>query len=56
MAKQIDFDLYHDTRQNLLSAANGDMELIDLVNEQLQDMQETGYFDLKESNGSKRKG
>lgn len=56
MARKIDADLYHDTRRNLLSAANGDPELVDLVEEQLQDMKETGYFDLKESNGSKRKG
>ncbi len=48
MAKQIDADLYHDTAQNLLSAAKGDEELTMLVDEQLQDMLETGYFDLKE--------
>lgn len=46
MAKQIDADLYHDTAQNLLAAANGDEELIMLVDEQLQDMLETGYFDI----------
>ena len=46
MAKQIDVDLYHDTANNLLSAANGDEELIALVEDQLEDMLETGYFDL----------
>lgn len=54
MAKQIDADKYHDTAQNLLSAAKGDEELTMLVDEQLQDMLETGYFDLKESNGRKK--
>jgi hypothetical protein len=48
MARQIDVDLYHDTAQNLLSAAKGDEELTALVEEQLKDMMETGYFDRKE--------
>jgi hypothetical protein len=55
MAKrQVDADLYHDTAQNLLSAAQGNEELINLVEDQLKDMLETGYFDLKESNGRKK--
>lgn len=53
---QFDEALYHDTKQNLMAAAKGDDELIWLVEDQLRDMKETGYFDLKESNGSKRKG
>lgn len=52
MAKQIDADLYHDTARNLLAAANGDEELTMLVDEQLKDMLETGYFDLKEKRAS----
>lgn len=46
MARQIDAELYHDTAQNLLSAAKGDEELTMLVEDQLKDMLETGYFDL----------
>lgn len=48
MARQIDADLYHDTARNLLSAAKGSEELTMLVEQQLKDMLETGYFDLKE--------
>jgi hypothetical protein len=48
----IDESLYHDTRQNLRSAADGDEELLELVEEQLADMKETGYFDVdKDSHG-----
>ena len=47
MARKIDIDLYHDTANNLLSAAKGDEELISLVEEQLKDMMECGYFDVK---------
>lgn len=54
MAKQIDVDLYHDTANNLLSAAKGDEELVALVEDQLKDMLETGYFDVKEKNGRNR--
>lgn len=54
MAKQIDADLYHDTAQNLLSAAKGDEELTALVDDQLKDMLETGYFDLKDNSGRRR--
>jgi hypothetical protein len=54
MESQIDADLYHDTARNLLSAAKGDEELTMLVDEQLQDMLETGYFDLKEKKLDKR--
>ncbi len=50
----IDEALYQDTKQNLMSAANGDDELIWLVEDQLRDMKETGYFDMKESNGRKK--
>lgn len=49
MARQIDVDLYHDTTNNLLSAAKGDEELISIVEEQLKDMLECGYFDVKEN-------
>ncbi len=38
--------LYQDTKQNLMSAANGDEELIWLVEDQLADMKETGYFNI----------
>jgi len=48
MARKIDVDLFHDTTNNLLSAAKGDGELIMLVEEQLKDMLETGYFDLED--------
>lgn len=51
MARQIDIDLFHDTANNLLSAAKGDEELIALVEDQLKDMMETGYFDLEGGNG-----
>lgn len=47
MAKKIDESLYHDTKLSLMSAASDNPELIDLVEEQLQDMKETGYFDLR---------
>lgn len=46
---QFDEALYHDTKQNLMAAAKGDPELQDLVFDQLQDMKETGYFDLEET-------
>lgn len=55
MARQIDADLYHDTANNLLSAAKGDEELTMLVEDQLKDMMETGYFDLKEKKLDKRR-
>lgn len=45
---EIDYNLYEDTRQNLMSAAKGDEELVWLVEEQLADMKETGYFDLED--------
>jgi hypothetical protein len=48
VARKIDADLYHDTARNLLSAAKGNEELTMLVEDQLKDMLETGYFDLKE--------
>lgn len=51
----IDESLYHDTRQNLIAAANGDDELIWLVEEQLRDMKETGYFNLEAENGRTNK-
>lgn len=54
MAKKIDVDLFHDTTQNLIAAAKGDEELIMLVEEQLKDMLETGYFDLKDTSGRRR--
>lgn len=44
---EFDETLYHDTKQNLISAANGDEELIWLVEDQLLDMKETGYFDIE---------
>ena len=53
MARKIDESLYHDTRQNLISAANGDPDIMEIVEEQLRDMKETGYFDLKEQNARK---
>jgi hypothetical protein len=43
-----DQTLYEDTKQNLMAAANGDEELIWLVEDQLTDMKETGYFDIDE--------
>lgn len=49
MARKIDVDLYHDTTNNLLSAAKGDEELISIVEDQLKDMLECGYFDLEEN-------
>ena len=52
--KKIDEELYHDTRQNLISAANGDPDVMEIVEEQLRDMKETGYFDLKVKNDRKR--
>lgn len=42
----IDFHLYEDTKQNLISAAKGDPEIEELVRDQLADMKETGYFDM----------
>lgn len=48
MARKIDEQLYHDTKSNLMSAAKGDPDIIEIVEEQLRDMKETGYFDLKE--------
>lgn len=50
----IDESLYHETKQSLMAAANGDDELIWLVEDQLRDMKESGYFDMKESNGRKK--
>lgn len=43
---EINEALYHDTKQNLMAAASGNEELIWLVEEQLADMKETGYFNL----------
>jgi hypothetical protein len=40
--------LFHDTKQNLMAAAKGDSDIEDLVWEQLQDMEETGYFNIEE--------
>lgn len=51
--KKIDEELYHDTRQNLLSAAKGDPDIMEIVEEQLRDMKETGYFDLTSNDGKK---
>jgi hypothetical protein len=48
VARKIDEQLYHDTKSNLRAAAKGDEELLALVEEQLDDMQETGYFDLED--------
>lgn len=48
MARKIDEQLYQDTKSNLLSAAKGDPDIIEIVEDQLRDMKETGYFDLKE--------
>jgi hypothetical protein len=45
---ETDYHLYEDTKQNLISAANGDPELEGLVEDQLADMKETGYFDVQE--------
>jgi hypothetical protein len=43
-----DHALYHDTKQNLMAAAKGDPDVEDIVLEQLQDMKETGYFNIEE--------
>jgi hypothetical protein len=50
MARKIDEDRYHDTAQSLFAAAKGDDELRWLVEEQLKDMLESGYFDYEGDN------
>lgn len=42
----VNYDLYEDTRQSLISAANGDPELEELIWDQLEDMKQSGYFDI----------
>lgn len=43
---EIDHVLYQETKENLISAANGDPDVEEIVEFQLQDMKECGFFDL----------
>jgi hypothetical protein len=45
---EIDEILWQDTKENLMAAAAGQEEIEWLVEEQLQDMKECGFFDIPE--------
>lgn len=43
---EIDYVLYQETKENLMAAAQGDPDVEEIVEFQLQDMKECGFFDL----------
>lgn len=45
---EIDEILWQETKENLMAAAAGQEEIEWLVEEQLQDMKECGFFDIPE--------